>query len=116
MASVVINSYQTNGAGDGDMSVSFLAGWRESDLGDERRELVGADAPALVEPHLLVGLAVGHRPVAHARGVSRLAALVLEREDQGHERLVGWLPRLDVGIGRDEPLIGHNVEIDAVVG
>ena len=58
-----------------------------------RGELVGALAPALVEAHLLVRLAVGDGPVAHAGGVSRLAALILERQDHRHERLGRRLPR-----------------------
>ena len=45
----------------------FLRPFRVSLL-DELRELVGAAAPALVEAHLLVRLAVGDGPVAHAGG------------------------------------------------
>ena len=50
-----------------------------SELCDKGRKLVGALTPALVEAHLLVRLAVGNRPVKHACGVFRSAALVLKR-------------------------------------
>src|SRR5262245_26974752 len=87
-----------------------------SDFRHQRGELVGALAPALVEAHLLVPLAVGDGPMAHAGGVARLAADVLEGEDHRHERLLGRLPRRGIGVRDDEPLVFDHFEIDAPVG
>src|SRR5689334_7727619 len=69
----------TRGAGCPDGAIRFA-----SERGDERRELVRALAPALVEAHCLVRFAIGRRPVPDARGVARLAALILEGQDHGH--------------------------------
>ena len=61
-----------------------------------RAELVGGDAPALVEAHGLVGGAVFGAPMAGARGVAGLARFVLEGEDAGEEGLGRWqLPDLE---------------------
>ena len=58
-------------------------------------ELVGALAPALVETHFLVLLAVGDTPVPDPRDVAGLAvAFVLEGQDAGHEWLFRRLPGL----------------------
>ena len=52
--------------------------FRESEFRDDGLELIGCPAPAVVEAHLLVGFAVDDCPMAHPRGVPRLAVLILE--------------------------------------
>src|SRR5258708_20504721 len=79
----------TNGPAESGQLLTFF-----STLGNEGGKLVGALAPALVEAHLFVRLAVRHRPVQHTRGVSRLAAQVLKRDDHRHERLFRPSPPL----------------------
>src|ERR1700681_4852330 len=76
------------------------------------RKLIGALAPALVESHLLVCLAVGDRPVPHSGGVASLTALVLEGQNHSHERLLRWLPCARIGICEYQPLVRHDIEID----
>ena len=67
--------------------------WRRaSEFPDQRRQLVGASRPSLMEAHFFVRLAVGDCPVAQARRVARLSGFVLKGEDRRHERLLRRLP------------------------
>lgn len=50
-------------------------------LADQRRELLSAHGPALMEAHLCMRFAVSNRPVTHTGGVFGLAALVLEGQN-----------------------------------
>jgi hypothetical protein len=75
----------------------------------------GGDAPALMEAHLLVRLAVGDRPVTDAGGVASLPPFVLESEDDRHERFLGWFPSGRVSVREDEAFILHDIKIDAAV-
>src|SRR3546814_6157673 len=84
----------------------------------QRGELVGDLAPALVEAHLLVRLAILRRPVQRAGGVARLAVPlfvlgILEGDDAGEEGLVGGLPGPVVGVGADDLLVLTHLEVDA---
>jgi hypothetical protein len=59
--------------------------------------------------------------VAHQRGVAGfspdiLAPDVLERQDHRHERLRRRLPSRNECIGEHQPLVLHNLQIDAPVG
>ena len=83
--------------------------------GNERFELIGTLAPALMEAHLFVRLPVGHGPVPHERGVFGLTSFVLESHDHRHERLIRWLPSAGVSISKHEPLVLNNFEIDASI-
>src|SRR5215813_7230251 len=65
---------------------------RRWDARDQRRKLVGAHAPALMKTHLFVLLAVGYRPVLHARSVFRFAAHVLKGQNHRHKRMFRRLP------------------------
>jgi hypothetical protein len=51
--------------------------------------------------------------MTRARGVSAFTALDLERHNRRHERFVRWLPRLGVGIGKNNPLVRDDFEKDA---
>src|SRR5581483_7366391 len=82
----------------------------------KRRKLVRALAPPFVKTHLLVRLAVRHRPVQYPGGVSRLAAQVLERHDHRHKRLFRRLPGPDVSIGKNERILPDHFEINTPVG
>src|SRR5437879_4879388 len=83
---------------------------RASQRSRQGLKLARGDAPALLEAHLLVRLAVGDGPVADARGVFRLpVAGVLEGEDARHERLRGRFPGTRERIGEDELLVRHNL-------
>jgi hypothetical protein len=75
-------------------------------------ELIGALAPPLMESHLLVRFAIGDRPMTHAGGVARLPAFIFERQDDRHEGLLRWLPSSGIGIGEDQSLVRHDIEID----
>ncbi|SOR27987.1 protein of unknown function [Methylorubrum extorquens] len=69
--------------GSGKLEIAAPA---SSEVADQLGQLVGADAPALFEPHRLVRLAVLQRPVAGARRVAGAAGLVGEGEDHRQER------------------------------
>ena len=68
----------------------------------QRLELVGACAPAFLEAHLRVPLAVLLGPVPGAGGVARAAALGLDFPHADHER-PGRLEIADDRIGEGEP-------------
>src|SRR5688572_5970711 len=88
-----------------------------SDSLQQFRELVGALAPALVEPHLLVLLAVLDRPMAGARRIARPAvAQVLEGDDRRHERFFGWLPSRGESVREDEFFVLDDLQVDAGIG
>jgi len=71
---------------------------------------------ALMETHLLVGFAVGNSPMPHPSRVVRLAALIFERQDHGHERFLGRLPGLRERIGENQALIRDDFEINTRTG
>ena len=82
----------------------------------ERGELVCTLAPALVEAHLFMDLAVFGGPVAYTGGVASLAAFVVKGEDYRHERLGRGLPGARIGISKYQALVRHHLEIDAAAG
>src|SRR3981081_1506713 len=79
--------------------------------------MVGALAPAGMEAHVLVGLLVLRAPVPDPRGVARLAVLVVETDDRGHEGLaVLRHPVARIGVGEDELAVRHDLQIGAGAG
>ena len=79
-------------------------------------QLVGADTPALVKANLLMGLTVFPVTMAAAGGVAGLATFIREGEDHGHERLAAGLPVAGIGIGEDDLLVRHDLQLGAGAG
>ena len=66
---------------------SYLKSWGRSKRGVQRGELVGGDAPALVNAHPLVCAVVLGIPLACPGGVVRLTTFIFKGEDAGEEGL-----------------------------
>src|SRR5688500_18388893 len=85
-------------------------------------ELRGANPPAYLEAHRLVRLARFLGPVGDAGGVAGAGALALEGDDRDHEEVAlavhsGLrLPAGGQGVGEDDLLVRHHLEIDALAG
>src|SRR6267143_5548254 len=82
---------------------------------NESRKLVGAEGPASLKAHLFVRFTVSNCPVGYVSGVLRLAAQILKRHGRGHKRLFGRLPRLGIGVCKNEALVLHDFEVYPVV-
>jgi hypothetical protein len=82
---------------------------------DQRGELLCAHRPALMKTHLFMGFAIGDGPVMHARGVLRLAGVILEGQFHCHEWFFRGLPGLRERIGEREALVRDDFEIDAPI-
>src|SRR6266702_2208101 len=95
-----------------DEGASGLSFWRL----EQRRQLLGAGAPALVEPHGFMGFDIGFGPMPHRRAVKSGDAGALEIKDARHEGLFGRKPSGDIGVSKDKAPRRRNLEKDSAIG
>jgi len=78
-------------------------------------QLIDDRRPALVEAHILMGLAAGFVAVNRDSGVARARAPGLKDQSGGKERLRGRPEAGKQGIGENQSLVGDHFEIAAPV-
>jgi hypothetical protein len=81
-----------------------------------RNELIEGLAPSLVEAHLLVFLASGLVAMDGGRDVARSAAMRLQRDDRGEERILRGAASRQQRIGPHQSLVGDDLQKAADVG